>query len=573
MSTGAIFLLVTNDGRQDKILTASQFLHQRLLNISQARAEQQLNPIPTLAEIEKTHILFVNAHFKPFVSINYEYNKVTVPGTITLGQKAQFSIPLFGDFFSDMVLHTTLTMSSTTFVAHGSDSTRGTWSDVATDSWRWKWCQYPGERIIQLAEFTVNGNPLDSYTPYKTNIHREFYVPPNKINAWKRCVGQQVIDEGVLLPSTKITSVSTFANYDTVGYEMHGTQFHIDISNGLQTPAYSHDKIVELWIPLLFWFNTDFRLSIPSVAIPYGVRYINITLANANKLVGYAFDFSEEVTDLDDTGELTTTATYLPTGSTVSWANDKFTVTLELYTNNLFVNPEIHEIFIRRIAFNLIRVNKLQENNINTSTGSIWLNSLKWPVETIYIALQQVNVDSSDSTSQYSNLDQWHSFTRNTYKYNVLPLTLSTTASTAVTSASTLASVGIATRPLIRASTIKKEATLVDLGLTVHGVKVYESGPSEFFNIYSPYRFGGPNINAPNDKGLYMMNFCLYPGSYQPSGYINLSRARETYLQYEVSDNVSSDISSSSTYYLKILASAINFLLISDGSAVLRFTT
>jgi hypothetical protein len=29
-----------------------------------------------------------------------------------------------------------------------------------------------------------------------------------------------------------------------------------------------------------------------------------------------------------------------------------------------------------------------------------------------------------------------------------------------------------------------------------------------------------------------MMNFCLYPGTYQPSGHINVSRAREFYLQF-----------------------------------------
>jgi hypothetical protein len=38
-------------------------------------------------DIEKTHILFTNAHFKPFVALGFEYNKVNAgSGTVQLGQ-------------------------------------------------------------------------------------------------------------------------------------------------------------------------------------------------------------------------------------------------------------------------------------------------------------------------------------------------------------------------------------------------------------------------------------------------------------------------------------------------------
>jgi hypothetical protein len=49
------------------MLMASDLLAQRLAAISQARAAspQNLDPTPTLLDIEKTHILFTNAHFKP----------------------------------------------------------------------------------------------------------------------------------------------------------------------------------------------------------------------------------------------------------------------------------------------------------------------------------------------------------------------------------------------------------------------------------------------------------------------------------------------------------------------------
>src|SRR5690242_7145713 len=101
MSTGGIFSLITNDGKQDKMFMATELLSQRLTEVRETRKNME-NPNPTLSDIERTHILFMNAHFKPFTAIGYKYNKVTANNP-TLGSKIQFSIPQFGDFFCDMV--------------------------------------------------------------------------------------------------------------------------------------------------------------------------------------------------------------------------------------------------------------------------------------------------------------------------------------------------------------------------------------------------------------------------------------------------------------------------------------
>ena len=106
MATGGIFTIITNDGKQDRMLMASTLLHERLnaINVYKAsmlshdkKANGGLNHIdalPTLLDIEKTHVLFTNAHFKPFAAIGFEYNKVTPnAGNPVLGQTIQFSIP------------------------------------------------------------------------------------------------------------------------------------------------------------------------------------------------------------------------------------------------------------------------------------------------------------------------------------------------------------------------------------------------------------------------------------------------------------------------------------------------
>jgi len=105
MSTSGVFKLLANDGKADRMILATKLLYQRIQDIMYIRSRQGRDDItPTLTDLERTHIIFVNSHFKPFAAIGYEYNKVRPnSGSPTLGSGVQFSIPQFGDFFHDMV--------------------------------------------------------------------------------------------------------------------------------------------------------------------------------------------------------------------------------------------------------------------------------------------------------------------------------------------------------------------------------------------------------------------------------------------------------------------------------------
>ena len=110
--------------------------------------------------------------------------------------------------------------------------------------------------------------------------------------------------------------------------------------------------------------------------------------------------------------------------------------------------------------------------------------------------------------------------------------------------------------------------TVDTLGLSSHGITVYDGYSDKFFNQYAPFHYGGAALNTPEDVGALFVNLCLFPRSYQPSGHLNISRARETYLKY-----TSSYITSASQADMLVVGIAINFLLITDGSAVLRYST
>ena len=222
MSAGAVFTLICNDGKADNLILASAMLKQRINDVvCQRREAGEQDATPTLADIEKTHVLFMNAHFKPFAAIGFEYNKVrSQAGSPSLGNSATFSIPQFGDFFHDIVARTRLSRCygvEGTTPAHGSaqfpvddgagtaynivDSTgavliagavAGDTDTVGTASYRnfVRYCEYPGDRLFSKVKFEVQGNPLDEYTEMVPVMLRKFCTPPAKKVGWSGgCIG------------------------------------------------------------------------------------------------------------------------------------------------------------------------------------------------------------------------------------------------------------------------------------------------------------------------------------------------------------------------------------------------
>jgi len=516
MSTGGIFQLISNDGKQDKMLMATELLNERLAKCSRDQREKGEDPLPKLRDIEKTHVLFMHAHYKPFVAVGYEYNKVqSGAGQTTLGSTLQFSIPQFGDFFHDMVFHVVLSAPSLT-KAGGSIEPSG------------RWANFLGERLCEKVAFKVNGNPLDDYTYDAYNFHREFHVPDHKKRGWYRCVGQEVPYNGFL--KQQLGSMSnTPDNY----------RFNLPAHMGPQTPTGTMSS-VEMFVPLIFWCNKDPRLSVPSVAIPYGQRFVEITLAAKTNLCS-----------IDARG-----------GTAGPTLGDVSVTTAELYINNIFVNPEVHRIFMKRIGFTMIRVHRTQTMVLNKDTDDVLLKRLKWPIEHMFVGVRR--------TSYATVMDKWNLFSyinTSTKDLQNVAAYYEDDGSTALT---TLGNIDFP-----RVDVDIPYRTLATMDIKAHGISLYNNFPAAFFGDYIPYHYGGQNISTPEDRGAMMVNFCLMPGSYQPSGHLNLSRAREFYLKYTTNTDESSNniVSSSNTGTLVVVASAINFLLISDGSATLRYTT
>lgn len=618
MATAGLFKLITNEGKQDRMLMATELLNKRLREIERTRARDPRiqDSTPTLVDIERTHVLFMNAHFKPFAAIGYEYNYISPEsGIARLGSSFKFSIPQFGDFFHDMVMHVRLGAVEATNAAHWDDPA----NNPADGRELLRYVDYVGTRLVKHVRFTVNGNPLDAYSSETANFHQKFFVTPNKQTGWDRNMAQEV-------PKMGYADVASANNRSGRGA---GVREKREVCDGPQTAKPSHDT-VEMFIPLLFWFNQDPRLAIPSVSIPYGQRFIEVEFAQTREILQHLHA---------NNPALDSPATAPAPVPEVEVCN--------LYINNIFVNPEVHDIFIKRIGFSLIRVHLEQNNRVNKATDNIQLTQLKWPVETLYLGLRP---EENNNSSNSKMLEDWHSYSYVTDSvvgsgalgdYPVLAflpagatvgdldaavlgssasgrqldsvevvtgaaagdtLTLAVLnqwlgyygfrqldAGTALTTAQDIADAwpmppqqipdtdGVGTTMVsagagAEASALRYKScqpTIDTLNIEAHGIPLYRDIPAQFFNSYVPFTYGGSHINTPKDCGSYMVPFNLYPGSYQPSGHINLSRAREFFVRYR-SSIVDSVVNNAD---LVVVAVAINFLLISDGSAVLRYST
>jgi hypothetical protein len=492
MSTGGVFQLVANEGNQDKMLMATELLNSRLKEIRRLRCKNPAikDNTPTLVDIERTHILYMNAHFKPFVAIGYEYQKTVIQeGTAKLGSTVSWSIPQFGDFFSDMAVHVRLEG-----LRAGATSTQVRYFD------------FVGHRLMKRVSFEVNSVELDYYTSDTYNFHYNFFVTENKRVSWLRNVGQEVPIQGYLIQNPLVDE------YREVKW----------FAEGPQTPKAEHDA-VDLWIPLLFWFNTDPRLAIPSVSIPYGQRFLRAELARPFE-IARGFD------------------------------TDDFTVpeitVMDLYTNNIFVNPEIHDIFIKRIGFNMIRVHRQENIAIDDGEpeGSVRLDQMKYPTETIYAAMQpEINQRSPTWWNKYYLVQDV-----------VVPFPVAVPNPGVPPPLYVLA--------FSEALYQRATPTIETLGIETQGIELYKRTPLQFYNSYVPYTYGGTNVGSPVDIGVAMITFNLFPGSYQPSGHVNFSRTREIFMNYS-----SGVIAPGANLRLVVVAIAINFLLVSDGAAVLRY--
>jgi hypothetical protein len=311
--------------------------------------------VPTMVDVLQTHSLFIKSTWKPFVSYAWEYTRIACAQAITAipkaGESAHITFDLQkcnGDWLNDMVVHLT-------FPAIG----------AAGGSLRYKYCDFPGLRLFKSIRLWNNKEIVDEYSVEDVLFSVATKISYSKRVGFDTLVGQEQPIQGNQWDENLFI--------DRVLYFKEGAQTLQPLQPAL-----------DLWIPLMFDFNSEMTRSLFNRLINNPEFYIEIILESSEKII--------QVTDADGT-PLTGEA-----------QNIRLPVSkITLYAKNIYLNPDVLDCFSARDNFALIRVHKQHTLTVTQNTGSILLNQLKYAVEMLNFGMRP-NINTTGS----NNFKTWY---------------------------------------------------------------------------------------------------------------------------------------------------------------------
>ena len=529
--------MIARDERFDKFFLASDFLRERLDAIRLVRAEKgEPNIQPTFADITKTHSLYVRTTYKPFVSIASEYSQVrpSGDGTASLGQtggSVQFRVPIHGHFMNDMALHISIDPVGTAnpVVPSPLVQNQPIQKNLAPQpappqplSLRYAYTSFPGLRIVRKAQFCSDEVIVSEYTRDDVVMYDKFFVLNNYEVEYDRCMGQQP------------TKTASFFN-------SNGFTQLIQFTDGAQTAKFLQDRL-DLWIPLQFDFCLDPSRAILNDLISNTQRVVNIDLAPLREILR-AFS---QLGDPDQSGG----------GDPAELPFSRLKIDMSLYVNNIYVNPEIHDVFSSRLNFQLIRVWRNQTIPLQKPKDRVLLDQLKYPAEFMMVGIRDKN--------NVNDFDNWFLMGRPRVRTNPNQLFFPAVVWNPTVPPSGMPELVVRTG---------SEGTTFDpiiksLGVTAHGITLFPEVNIVFYSSYLPLRYYLTNavIAAPDDSSCFFIPFCLFPGQRDPSGYYNLSSSRELYVTYS-----GTQITADAPGEMFVTMSALNFILRKGDSIRILF--
>lgn len=545
MTTAAVYILLSNDGEQDFILTSDKLLHTRLKNIraqnvmmkrrhEQATGERSLESVVAqIGDVTESHNLWVHRRFHPYVAMMHTFVPTQVytgSSTLASGGAVQFELEYAGEFYNKACLHIRLSSGEIAQTAGGGG-----------DAQYWAWAPLLGHKLVKDVEWRVNTSSLDKYDNNFMNSNLDLAVPVDQRPAYLRCIGQQE-SRSARVQQFESAITATGGVLGAVGYDEE-----VSITDGPQTRKITHEGL-EMFIPIQFWWNYQSEESFSVLTVPNGQRIIKMNLDKLENLV-QMYDKDGDPISYDAS----------------QWVTAPTQESIELLVQNIYVNPEINDIYIERIGFNMVRLHVYQDFPISSARFSERLNLFKWPIEEVRFAmvprdnLLDTRIEDWATYSVVENTDvnlagRWHSNDQ----------TASTTQLTAVDR---------------KCYDIFKSVTL-----TIQGIKLYDDFASRFFNDFVPYAFSTEsNRTAPQKRcGWSFVNFNQKPGLPDASGHVNVSRVRETYLSgttqlvgagNDLSLASGGTVAAVDEAILHVQGVAINFTFVTNGNIIIRFVS
>lgn len=431
---------------------------------------------PLLLNLATTHSSFVKKYYKPVVPVSYEFrsDQINDGGNITAGTWNTFSLPLVGDFQCEMILRVRLEGLA-----------------VTNPIDRCAFVDFPGHRLMQHVQMEFSGNVVDEYTSNAYNVYYNYFVPADKRLAWLRAVGQETPVKAYLQQQPENT-----------------WREERKILNGHQTPKPAHGPL-ELNIPIIFDFSRKQHASFFSAKVPFGQRFLKIRLAPLSRLFY-----------VEDRGG---------GGGVV-----QPTITGELWTNQIFMPPEIVTRLASGTYRSLVRVFKEEIFSVTPGLSTHKCDSLRFPIETLYFGVRPT------ANTGPTNWWKYHAESpiQATWPVCIQPNQLAFNTVTINTPTPSVAAVRFLSR----------------------NTEITRPAHDTFFSVLQPW----VKAWAPRDPGLQILCFARDTYTDDPTAFFNVSIEREFVIEYNAL--VAGD------FY--IMAYCLNFLEIGpDGIVSIKYKT
>jgi len=430
--------------------------------------------------------------------------------------------------------------------------------------------EFPGARLCEHTRFMIDRKTIDEYSDLTiVEFRSRCCMQGWKREGFDRCIGQEV-------PLHARADSNCAWEGQASMCDLTGSVAYSDLREqcqalgGAQTPKVIQPEL-RVIIPLLFWFCLSKRSALCGICIPDGDKVVQVRyapLANLYYAAPGDLFIQERIVYYPAvpaaTSPIITTLRRIPyivPGSSPEYVSSQNVIT-SLIVCNLFVEDCVHDIYVHKIGFNLCRLHLEQRRVLQADSDEVLLNQIKWPVE--YLFFKFIANANTDASNTYLYED-WHRC--NLSQRSICPTTCTNWTPSVAPAVLTTASQLVHTQ--CKAVTINKPLEIVDdFELIVQNASIYCQFPTLFYTSYIPLLYGGTNISTGGDDECpsLMATLALFPGSYQPSGHVNLSKSREFYAKYN-----SSYISSSTRATLWTLACVMNFILIADGTLVVRY--
>lgn len=496
-----------NVSNLNRLLTARELLTKRLIEISHKKNDKGVNLTPGILDITQTHEFILDAVFKPMVALGLDWTATPCigGGKPELGGDIKFSLPKYGDFVHSQFVHIRISQFG--------DTTSGN---------TYRYCNKPGIRLIENVSYKNNGNPLDSYNYRDVLFYDKFEVSSDKRLGWNRCIGE---DNG------------TIASY---WHPLQQVDQLATVKNGPQTRK-SVQPALDLYLPLHFWFNKDASKSLPRIQTSALQHFIEMKLANIDNLV-QCYD---------------STGTKIPIPDLV-----KSNIRIEkcaLYTNFIYVEEIVKEIYFNKITFQLITVHQsMYKPDIFNEYDEISLQpAVKYPIETMYWAFQP---------AENNTIDTWDKFCKLTLNDICIPAIV-----VPFPAPPPPAPVGVKQLVVRDMMFYEHEPVIDTFYIKSAGNSLVDESPAKIFSNYHPYSGDVHNtgILAQLDDCAYMYSWAVRPLDKVLTGFINTSIGRELYLGYKSREGL---INTTNKVNFIFSTKAYNFFYVSDNTSHLRFS-